>query len=621
MRQIKQIKRTIIKMAVMAAPLMGVGGGLGLTSCDSDTLSGDSYYTFTGETVASYIENRPDSFSVFTQIVKEAGEEALLSTYGHYTAFIPTDEAFQTYFAAHGISIAQLTDEDKREIVYNHIIRSTAIDYKTKDFTEGALGTSNMNNRYMIISYVVADEGRNQIVVNKQAHISRPDNEVHNGVVHVIDHVLEPSDETLGAILDQMPEYSIFAEALRLTHLNDSISETYDMSYENPYTTEFVNVLGYTMKPLTRRRLGYTLFAEPNSVMQAAGIGDVEALQQYAQQYYGQEDADDPTSRRNALNRFISYHLLNRQMSTNSFVYSGPCTSSYYMDKRYEYYETMLENRLLEIRAGNRLNMQKSGLFVGIDESHSNIDGMNGFIHSLTHMLVYDEAIMQHDVLNKRIRFDAYSIAPQLTNNNVRWKLTNLDGFGGYTMSPDYCGDYLKFNDASKFIMWASDYWTNYQADEISVRGWYDVTVRMLPVPPGTYEIRLGYTARSWGGIAQLFVDGDIIGIPVSFNYTGEQPQIGWVSDDETTDMGAENDKMMRNRGYMKGPNSVYAPNGQKTLRQNIGALRFIVGTFTFQDYGPHYFRVKNIESELGEFHFDYLEYVPTSLIDSEDKD
>lgn len=107
----------------------------------------------------------------------------------------------------------------------------------------------------------------------------------------------------------------------------------------------------------------------------------------------------------------------------------------------------------------------------------------------------------------------------------------------------------------------------------------------------------------------------------MSFNYTGEQPQIGWVSDDQTTDNGAENDKMMRNRGYMKGPNSVYSPNGQKTLRQQISALRFIVGTFTFQEYGPHYFRVKNIESENGEFHFDYLEYVPTSIIDTEDKD
>ena len=592
-----------------------------LASCNSDDLSDDSYYTFKGETVATYIENRPDSFAVFTQIVKEAGEQSLLATYGHYTAFIPTDMAFETYFREHNTSLEQLTLEEKKDMVYNHIIRSTAIDYLTKDFTEGALGTSNMNNRYMIISYIASDDGRNQIWVNKQSRIVVPDVELHNGVVHVIDHVLVPSDETLGSILDQMPAYSIFADALRQTHLNDSIAETYDMSYLSPYTTEFVNILGYTMKPLQQRRLGYTLFAEPNSVMQAAGINSVDDLNQYATTYYGTEDASDPTSRRNALNRFISYHLLNRQMSTNAFIYSGPCTSSYYMDKRYEYYETMLENRLIEFKAGNRLNEQQNGQYVGIDESASNIDGMNGFIHSLTDMLIYDETVMQQDVLNKRIRFDAYSIPPQLTNNNIRWKLTNLDGFGGYTMSPDYCGDYFKFNDASKFIMWASDYWTNYQADEISVRGWYDVTVRMLPVPPGTYEIRLGYTARSWGGIAQLFVDGDIIGIPVSFNYTGEQPQIGWVSDDQTTDNGAENDKMMRNRGYLKGPNSVYAPNGQKTLRQNIGALRFIVGTFTFQDYSPHYFRVKNIESELGEFHFDYLEYVPTSLIDTEDKD
>ena len=592
-----------------------------LCCCDSDDLSGDSYYTFKGETVATYIENRPDSFSVFTQVVKDAGEESLLATYGHYTAFIPTNEAFDAYFKEHNTSMEQLTAKEKKEIVYNHIIRSTAIDYKTKDFTEGALGTSNMNNRYMIISYVANGQGRNTIMVNKQSEIIMPDIEVHNGVIHVIDHVLVPSEETLGSILNGMPEYSYFAEALRLTHLNDSITETYDMSYESPYSTEYVNILGYTMKPLQQRRLGYTMFAEPNSVMEASGIHSIDDLIKYARKYYGTQDADNPTSRNNALNKFISYHMLNRQMSTNSFIYSGPCTSSYYMDKRYEYYETMLENRLMEIKAGNHINEQSNGKYVGINESASNIDGMNGFIHSLTNMLVYDEDVMVSDVLNKRIRFDAYSIAPQLTNNNIRWKLTNLDGFGGYTMSPDYCGDYIKFNDASKFIMWASDTWSNYQADEISVRGWYDVVVRMLPVPPGTYEIRLGYSARSWGGIAQLFVDGGIIGIPVSFNYTGEQPQIGWVSDDQTTDNGAENDKMMRNRGYMKGPNSVYSPNGQKTLRQQISALRFIVGTFTFQEYGPHYFRVKNIESENGEFHFDYLEYVPTSIIDTEDKD
>lgn len=134
-----------------------------LCCCDSDDLSGDSYYTFKGETVATYIENRPDSFSVFTQVVKDAGEESLLATYGHYTAFIPTNEAFDAYFKEHNTSMEQLTAKEKKEIVYNHIIRSTAIDYKTKDFTEGALGTSNMNNRYMIISYVANGQGRNTI--------------------------------------------------------------------------------------------------------------------------------------------------------------------------------------------------------------------------------------------------------------------------------------------------------------------------------------------------------------------------------------------------------------------------------------------------------------------------
>lgn len=87
---------------------------LAIASCNSDDLSGDSYYTFKGETVATYIENRPDSFAVFTQIVKEAGEQSLLATYGHYTAFIPTDMAFETYFREHNISLEQLTLEEKK---------------------------------------------------------------------------------------------------------------------------------------------------------------------------------------------------------------------------------------------------------------------------------------------------------------------------------------------------------------------------------------------------------------------------------------------------------------------------------------------------------------------------
>ncbi len=600
--------------------LAGLPALMTLTGCNGDDINGDSYYTFTGETVASYCESRPSMFSVFSQIIKDSGEESLFSTYGHYTCFIPTDSAFNAYFAETGKTLATMTAQEKQAIVFNHAIRSLTLSYMTKDFTEGALGTANMNNRYMVMSYQPNDNGSNDIMVNKSAKITLPDVELHNGVVHVINRVIVPSDETLGSVLQTLPKFTIFSKAFDLTHLNDSISESYDMSYNAPYTTEFVTILGYKMKTIAQKKLGCTIFAEPDSVLKAANINSVDDLIKYAEAHYGTSDQGNYTSRQNALNKFISYHILNRQMSTNSFVYNGPCTAPVYMDKRYEYYETMLQYRLMEIKAGNKINTLSNGDCVTLNTPESNISGANGYIHCLNDILVYDENNMQQDVLNKRIRFDAYSIPPELTNNNVRWQLTGLDGYG-YTITPDFCGDYFKFNEASKFIMWASNDWTNYQADEMSIRGWYDFTVRMLPVPPGTYEIRLGYSVREWGGLAQIFIDEKITGIPVDFQTKASNPKIGWVDDDQTTDSGDENDKMMHNRGYMKGPASAYKPNYKQTLRQADGAMRKVIGTFTFQDYAPHYFRAKNVESELGEFHFDYLEYVPVSYIDKEDKD
>lgn len=586
-------------------------------SCTSDDVSGDSYYTFTGETVTSYCENRPANFSIFSKIVKDAGYSQLLSVYGNYTCFIPTDSAFNVYFKEKGITYDSLTTTQKKEIVTNHIIRGLSKTYLTRDFSEGALPAANMNSRYMVISYQLNSDGTNSIYVNKTAKIIVPDVELHNGVVHVIDHVMVPSDESVGHLLYTLPQYSLFAEALKLTHLADSMLESYDMSYKNPYTTEYVNVLGYTMKTLHQKKLGYTIFAEPDSVFKKAGINSLTDLIAYAEKYYGSEDVNDYTSRNNPLNKFISYHLLNRQMSTNSLIYHGANTSPTAMDERYEYYETMLQYRLMEIKAGNRINTQKNGQCVTLNEEASNISAANGYIHCLNQILVYDENIMRNDVLNKRIRFDAYSIAPELTNNNIRWQIANGPS---YTMPGNYCGDYFKFNDATKFIMWASESWDDYQADEISLRGWYDFTVRMLPVPPGTWEIRLGYSVRAWGGLAQLFVDGKITGIPVDFVTKGTDPKIGWIKDSETTDNGVENDKTMRNRGYMKGPASAYNSGYKQSLRDNSTCLRLIVDTRTFQTYAPHYLRAKNIQSELGEFHFDYIEYCPVSLIENEDR-
>ncbi|HET9571557.1 MAG TPA: fasciclin domain-containing protein [Bacteroidales bacterium] len=587
-----------------------------LSSCNSDNLKDKYYYTFTGETVASFCK-KDQNLSIFYRIINESNNYNMLSLYGHFTCFAPTDSAFQAYFVKKGMTYDQLTEADKQEIINNHIIRNESKEYLSNDFEEGALPTPNMSDRFLVISYSNAIPGHQVILVNKNAPILLKDNEVHNGVVHIVGQVVEPSEDNLLTVLKGQEYFKLFTEAFERTHLIDSVQGIYDLSYKDPSPgADRTNVVGYSIAVVHKRKFGYTLLAETDDVFKAQNINNIDELIEYCKAYYGTEDLDDFTSRRNPLNQFVSYHLLNRQMSTNSFIYSGPNTSAYAMDQRYEYYETMLSKRLIEFKAGNKINLLKDGSYVGVNESQSNLDGMNGYVHALTKILVYNEDNMVKDVLNKRIRIDAYAIPPQLTNNNIRW---NLDD--SRTIPPNYCGEYFKFNPACKIILWGNNAWDDHQADEISIRGWYDFTLRLPPVPPGTYEIRFGYNAVPWRGIAQLFIDGQIVGIPVDLSKRGSDPTVGWIPDTETNDNGLENDKMMRNRGYMKSGNAIYNSGYNITLRQSTNDLRVIVGTFTFQDYDYHYFRAKNVEREDGEFQLDYIEYVPVSYLDKENTD
>lgn len=587
---------------------------ISVPSCVDEDMDENALYTFVGETVASYCTNRTN-FSIFSRIIEESATSSLLSSYGHFTCFIPTDSAFQEYFKAKDIVYSDLTKEDKQQIVYNHVIKSEYTNYATESFQEGSLPEPSMSDRFINISFAGFAEGNQTILVNQEVPILYKDIKVHNGIIHVVGNIVDPSNAYLTGLMQDKKYFSLFSQALERTGLCDSIMKVYDLTYEKP-ATDFV-VGTTTFKYPEMKKYGYTVFAETDETFKKAGIETLDQLVQYATRYYGNEDPGDYESRENALNKFVSYHILERQMSTSDFLYSGAATSPDAENDKFEYYETMLKYRLIEIKSGNKLNTQKDGTHVSINDFQSNLNGLNGYVHALNEILVYDKEVMENDVLNKRIRFDCHAIPPQLTNNNIRWKtMTTL-----YTFTPDYCGDYFTFTSDTKLKLWASEGWTNYQADEMVMFGWYDFTLRMHPVPPGTYEIRLGYRAETWRGVAQLFIDNEIVGIPVDLRIVGTDPRVGWVDDAQTMDDGVENDKMMRNRGYMKAPTSIYSLNGPKTLRQDNMSLRIIIGTFTFQDYAPHYFRAKNVEAEDLEFHFDYLEYVPVSYIDKEGKD
>ena len=607
---------------------MTVTAVLCLVSCDDD-LNRENYSTFTGDTVTSYCRNN-SRLSMFYRIMEDSDNTALLSLYGHYTCFAPTDSAFNNYFDKYQISYNKLTKEDKKNIVFNHIIKHNATEYTSEYFQEGALPASTLGDRFLTISYSLDSLSgvyKQVIYVNKHSRILFKDNKVHNGVVHIIDKVIEPSQNTLLAVMKEQEGFKLFAKAMELTHLEDSLLGVYDMNYADPYpgqdevkmpsSPNYKNVV-----PIHTRHFGYTIFAEPDQVFKAAKtpIETIEQLVAFASTYYGTEDMHDYTSRKNPLNKFISYHLLNRQMMTNTFIYQGKNTAAYAMDQRHEYYETMLHLRLMEIKAGNQINTLKDRTFVGVDESNSNIEGMNGYIHALTNILVYDEKNMTEDVLNKRIRIDVYSIPPQLTNNNIRWRIIEVQH--PWTFSNDFCNDYFKAQPGTEIVLEASESWDCYQADHFKINGWYDFTLRLPPVPPGTWEIRFGYQAVAHRGIAQLYIDGKIQGIPIDLRKEGSSPDVGWVKDSETHDGGLENDKMMRNRGYMKGGKAIVNSGwGNQSLRDLVKDLRVIVGQFTFQEYDYHYFRAKNVEDPTKEFQLDYVEYCPVSFLDKETVD
>jgi hypothetical protein len=221
---------------------------------------------------------------------------------------------------------------------------------------------------------------------------------------------------------------------------------------------------------------------------------------------------------------------------------------------------------------------------------------------------------------NTRLRFDASSLFPELTNNNIRcvegvMDVNNSSG-DRFGFEPGYLSNFtMSTNSRIVYMAGIDGNFSSFQADFFSVLGIYDVTIRLLPVPPGTYELRYPYSAWPQRGVCQIYVDNKPIGIPLNLAITAADPKIGWLLDVETEDDGYENDKTMRNRGYMKGPNTIWWGKVNKTQRESSTNLLRVVGTFSFDKYEAHTIRLKSVTGDSQkEAMLDYFEWVPKSI-------
>jgi hypothetical protein len=638
------------------------------TSC-TDEIDKSNRYTFTGETIADYMNNRSEKYSHMIDIFEKAGLDGILSTYGRYTIFIADNNAVERFvreqdsiyhatkgtpfFIETGIHSPEFSDLS--DSMANVIARTQIIDYycPMAEMTEGALPVLNFNDKYLGVNYKVVNE-RFYVMINNRSAIIEGDNVVENGIIHVVDEVVDPLLKNVPELIASTDFFSIFNNALIATGLADSLTRNIDKSYlpsqdeiPDDQTTAY---FAYPIKKFYR----YTAFVETNEVFRQNGIDSFADLVEFAYKWYGTEDKDDFCSPRNALYKFVSYHFTEYYTPYNKIVPYGIKLFSDYplentmlsMYDRDDYAESMSGKVMrfmkplsctdgidvfinynkkphLNIETNRHLSVRVIPLteFTGLRPEYASFNQMatNGVVHPINKILVYDEDAMAGNILNDRIRIDVAALAPELSSNALRHGANGNARIWGFRMPENFSKSFKIGRNTTM------DYWTtsgNYYADYFALNKEFDVSIRIPDLPSKVYEIRFGadYVPFSRNTERKYSMNVYLDGRPLRHVYYSIAPRedyIGWVPDDETYDNGVENDKLMRSKGWMKAPDVYLVDSDEKYIARNHeGGIRCIVGR-DFLGPGEHWLRFRKLDNHYGQdFCLDYIELVPLNIID-----
>lgn len=741
MNIISKFYRTIL-LCVMAI------GALVTHSC-TEEIDTSSRYTFKGNTVLSYLQSHPESYSSYCQLLdivhisdySESTVSQLLSARGNYTCFAPTNDAIarylQTLVEQGTISVAswdapefqdpELLAKIRNNIVYNSLIDNgdDGIAYQTTDLSLAAshsngqgsnLTLANMKNRKLLVTRVNDSETSDYAIAGCNVSNTNCDIYTINGYIHQVYDVIAPSDETAvdvftKTIEDRIPGRYVFSALLQACGLLPELSKVEDDEY---YRKRMVGDLkdldnhptfgspGYIPE---RRLYGYTMFVESDdwwmqNVPELENLYElepsqvVEAVANYVKgnvlHLNGASTGTDYENENNALNQFVTYHIIPAKIERNKLVihYNELYYSVANQTKRtsvFDYYTTMGKRRLLKtfeppvVSGGdgrkdvvfiNRFPKLRNGRKETYNEKECDDDKkgveilesqeiMNAYIYTISGRLYYNDDVAAN-MANERIRIDVTTMLKELMSNDIRANESTTDNTKrcvGIPTSDKY--QYLEDCEIGKSTRFyyltgriyndGSGCWKNYQGDELNIVGNYEVTFKLPPVPKdGVYELRMGVSANSQRGMCQVYwgTDKDRLpaaGIPLDLRMGGEKwynvfgthgagetGTVGWVDDDKDDDLlNADNDKKLRNNGYMKAPNSYWEwkknfdpkdpeDRAKTHMRRKPDALRRILLREQMYANQTYYIQFKSVLSNPGtEFYLDYIEFCEKSVYDN----
>jgi uncharacterized surface protein with fasciclin (FAS1) repeats len=403
--------------------------------------------------IADYVTSDPQ-YSEFGKILEASGLNSLLRVRGPFTLFLPTDSVMQVFYDKMGVtSYEEFPVKYVEDLANNHLVTSAMY---SSDFGLGAIRDLNGLNDYLVTEFDGAD-----ILVNKHSKIIDRDIFAANGVVHVVNQVIEPVTVSVYDMVAGNPSYSLFAAGLDRTGLKDTLS-----IIEFPYGQKMA-------------RTRFTLLAIADTTFNRYGINSIDELIAYFT-----DSPDSVTYLKNPFYRYMEYHCMGG--------------TYYFNDLNTQLYPILSYDNNISVRVDTdyKLNLDfETGRYTGFIENQSNNPAKNGTVHTLNDLLPVFQPEPTVLVFETTDYFD----------------LKQGDYFGKYYMR------WFDGQNTFQYIKWEGNYMLYYFKDHntgklmnddcLSMSGWWWVEITTPKIMKGKYEL----TSNLWGGqiTYSVYVDGE----------------------------------------------------------------------------------------------------------------
>ncbi len=431
--------------------------GVFLYACQEE-LPDKLYLSTEQQQISAYLEQRAD-MTMTAELVKRSGYFNLLNSYGRYTFFAPTDNAWGNYLKSLGKnSIADLTDAECASLFDFHVLLSN-VNLKAQRTGMLSYRDTTMSG---VRHFVDLSAGFSNIVMNKTSKVEET-SELPNGYVYTMSEVFVPRPATIYEYLEK-EGYSIMAKALEVVGMKDTLQT---VKYYYPGTT-------FTFTPF------YTLFAESDAVFKKAGINNLEQLTEAV--WNKEQEAGYATSGE-ALKAFVQNHFI------WAMLYGGKLTTTMYQE---ENLRTEANKRSTVISIGASDPMKPDPVLNGsvkLSLLKSDVSFKNGVVHELSNVLY----------INKAPQACTYVLECE---NTYTWKIVGKGGSFGFVEEPDlfdvnYDTKRCLRPRTVEHTSFSSSYYAEngtgfaYYAVPTERGYWIDFYIRNLPA--GKYNVYLNY--------------------------------------------------------------------------------------------------------------------------------